>query len=199
MMRRFAVALALACSASFWMAGPGVARQASAPPPIVPAPPAAPCVQPEFRQMDFWVGDWDLTFDAGNGVVGHATEHITRDEFGACVVYEHFAVPAVNTLGASWSSYDRFKHVWRQTWVDNNGAHMTLEGGPVTGQPYIFELKTIYPIGPNQSHFRMIWEQADADTLTWRWQVMNADGGYSDAWVQHYRRAKRLTPVGAQR
>jgi len=32
-----------------------------------------PCAAPEYRQLAFWVGDWDLNFDDGTGQTGTAT------------------------------------------------------------------------------------------------------------------------------
>jgi len=66
-------------------------------------PPAASCSAAEHRQLDFWVGDWDLTFDAGEGRVGRATNRITADEFGDCVIAEHFEMADTGYVGGSWS------------------------------------------------------------------------------------------------
>ena len=43
------------------------------------------CDKPEFRQFDFWVGDWDVT------VGGHqaGTNQVTLEEDG-CVIHEHW-------------------------------------------------------------------------------------------------------------
>lgn len=151
--------------------------------------PAAPsCASPAYRQLDFWVGDWDLEFDAGGGKVGHATNHITRNEFGDCVIAEHFAQPDIAYAGGSLSIYDGLAGVWRQTWVDNQGGVFVLTGGPVTGQPYAFELKTTEPRGPKKVINRMIWQDVSADALTWRWQGQVADGPWKDLWVLHYKR-----------
>jgi hypothetical protein len=151
-------------------------------------PPPPPCAAPEFRQMDFWVGDWDLEFDTGPGKVATASNRITRDEFGDCVIVEHFSQPDIGYVGGSVSTYDRVSKVWRQTWVDNGGAYIELEGGPVSGRPHLFELRTTRDIGPApRKPYRMIWERASADRLVWRWQV--ADGaGWKDSWVLRYRR-----------
>jgi Protein of unknown function (DUF1579) len=153
-----------------------------------PTPPAPACSNPEYRAMDFWVGDWDLTFDAGDGRVGRASNRITRDEFGDCVISEHFEQPDTGLVGASHSTYDRSRKQWVQTWVDNGGGYITLVGGPVEGQPHSFELRTIEPRGAARKHFRMIWQDVKANSLTWRWQQLQEDGGYVDSWVLHYRR-----------
>ena len=153
-------------------------------------PPSAPpsCADATYRQFDFWVGDWDLSFDNGNGQVGHAANHITKDEFGGCVIAEHFQQPDTGYKGASWSIYDGPTGKWRQTWVDNQGGVFVLTGGPVTGQPYAFELKTVDVRGPTKTFKRMIWQDVTPDSLTWRWQSLEPDGSWKDAWVLKYQR-----------
>src|SRR2546426_786156 len=38
-----------------------------------------PCSAPEQKQMDFWVGDWDLTWTGNSSVgAGHGTNSIRR-------------------------------------------------------------------------------------------------------------------------
>jgi len=151
-----------------------------------PSPPA-PCSTPEYRQLDFWVGDWDLSFDAGNGQVGKASNRITRDEYGSCVVTEHFTQP--NGFKAiSVSIFDQQKQAWRQTWVDNAGGVFVLEGGPVVDQAHRFELRTVEARGSPKLIRRMIWEDVRADTLVWRWQALQPDGSWKDQWVLNYKR-----------
>lgn len=156
------------------------------------AAPAPPCAGPEYRQMDFWVGDWDLSFTLANGGTARAANRITRDEYGDCVIVEHFSQPGGGAngdfIGTSVSTYDTAARLWRQTWVDNAGGLYFLEGGPVEGQPHFFEMKTATPIGQNPAYMRMIWQEATADSLVWRWQRQTADGGWSDQWVLNYRR-----------
>jgi hypothetical protein len=154
--------------------------------------PAAPaCSGPAYRQLDFWVGDWELEFDAGKGQVGHASNHVTRGEFGDCVIAEHFAQPDIAYAGGSWSTYDGQLGLWRQTWVDNQGSVFVLTGGPVAGQPYAFELKTSEARGPDKAIKRMIWQDVSADALTWRWQTQGPDGAWKDLWVLKYKRRQQ--------
>lgn len=180
MLRRLSLTAVLTLAA-----GAANAQQAAAPP--------TPCTDAQYRQMDFWVGDWDLEFDAGKGQVGHATNRITRDEFGGCVIAEHFEQPDAGYRGASWSMYDGLTGQWRQTWVDNAGGVFVLVGGPVSGQPYAFELKTVDVRGPTKVFKRMIWQDVTPDSLTWRWQSLEPDGSWTDQWVLKYRRGGRPT------
>lgn len=158
--------------------------------PASPPPPPPPCSGPEYRALDFWVGDWDAEFALPGGKTGHAVNRITRDEFGACVISEHFVQADIGFVGASRSTWDPYKNKWVQTWVDNGGGYITLAGGPVEGQPHSFELLTLDPRGPRQVHSRMIWQDVKPDSFTWRWQARQADGSYTDSWVIKYKRRK---------
>jgi hypothetical protein len=144
--------------------------------------------------MDFWVGEWELSFPNPDGSRGHAVNRITKDEYGACVIAEHFTQPGFT--GASWSSYDRIKGKWVQTWVDDQGGYITLVGGPVEGRKHSFQLDTVEPRGPSKKHFRMIWENVTPDSLTWRWQQRQDDGSYTDSWVIDYVRRKPAATSG---
>ena len=50
------------------------------------APAAPSCSGPEYRQLDFWVGEWDLEFTQPDGSVGKARNRITKDEYGTCAI-----------------------------------------------------------------------------------------------------------------
>lgn len=156
-------------------------------------PPAAaqdrpkPCSSPDYRQLDFWVGEWSLEYDRPDGTVGTASNTVTSEDFGPCVIVEQFAMPN-GYRGASHSIYDREKKQWRQMWVDNQGGTFTLVGGPVSGQSHRFELRTLEPTGPEQLLRRMIWQDVTGSTLVWRWQSHQPDGSWKDEWVLRYKR-----------
>lgn len=148
---------------------------------------AAPCAGPEFRQLDFWVGEWDLSWDNPDGSVGQGHNSITRSEFGDCVIFEHFDGPGL--VGISVSTYFAPMQVWRQTWVDDQGGYYALVGGPVEGEEYsfLFENSRLVETAP---YARMIWQDVSADALVWRWQQKREAGDeWSDAWVIRYARA----------
>jgi hypothetical protein len=199
----FLIGLALAAAqATTPVAAPPPAAQAqTAIPAPAPAPAGPPCAAPEFRQLDFWVGEWDAEFTLPDGSIGHAENRITRDEYGDCVIAEHFRQPGGGAnggdyIGASWSIYDRPTRSWRQMWVDNGGAMFDLKGGPVTGQPHVFELATIDPRGPGRRIMRMIWENVTPAAFTWRWQAQQPDGSWKDAWVIRYKKRAAATASG---
>ena len=87
---------------------------------------AASCADASYRQLDFWLGDWDV-FDVG-GAAAVARAHITRILDG-CVVHELYeSAEASGTHGESFSIFDRTRGVWHQTWVTARGALLQIEG-----------------------------------------------------------------------
>lgn len=137
--------------------------------------------------MDFWVGEWDVRWDATPGqAAGVGTNSITR-ELGGCVIHEHFngGETTQNLLGESFSMYHSPLGRWRQTWVDNQGGYFALVGG-VDGDKFVLENSRLSEQAP---YLRMVYEDVTPNSLTWRWQrSTDAGATWVDAWVIHYTR-----------
>jgi hypothetical protein len=162
------------------LASPAMAQTAAAP--------TAQCVGPEFRTLDFWVGEWIAEWTNADGTKGTGTNRITRDEYGQCVITERFRVDDGSFNGFSISTYRPGLKQWRQNWVDDQGGYFDLVGGPVTGadHAFVFENKRIAEPQPYQ---RMLFQDVKPDSFTWRWQRRaKADETWSDSWVIRYRR-----------
>lgn len=144
-----------------------------------PAPP--PCSAPEFSQLDFWLGDWDATWEGGQGV-----NHITKVLDG-CVIQEEFdgGASTNNLHGHSVSTYHAGISQWRQTWVDNQGGYFALTGGPVDGRFILTNTR----VRDNAPYLRMVFEDIEQNSFTWRWQrSTDAGATWTDAWLIHYTR-----------
>jgi Protein of unknown function (DUF1579) len=168
---------------------------------VTPEPPA--CSAPEFRQLDFWLGDWHVRWDATKDMeAGSGTNTVTQ-VLGGCVVQEDFVGgPSTGGLvGRSVSTFHAQTRRWRQTWVDNQGGHFALVGGP-EGQRFVLTASGAVGAVPAQ---RMVFEDITERSLIWRWQT-TADAGttWTDQWVIHYTRAQplarcRYCPIGCSR
>ena len=84
---------------------------------------ADPCDAREFRQFDFWVGDWDVA-DASGKAAGR--NQITLEERG-CVVIERWKSASGGT-GLSVNYYDPLAAQWTQQWF-GLGILLTMKGG----------------------------------------------------------------------
>lgn len=85
---------------------------------------SVPCGGPEYRQFDFWVGDWDAFESDGVTKAAHVRVDRTLD---GCTLHEHYE-DYKGLQGDSISVYDRSRSVWHQTWVTNKGQLLSIEG-----------------------------------------------------------------------
>jgi len=95
------------------------AAQAAAPP---PAPPA--CSEPEYHQLDFWVGHWDVYPTGADKLVAHS---LIEKVYG-CAVRENW-MPLSNQPGGSLSVYVPGDKHWEQFWIDSSGTRAFFTGG----------------------------------------------------------------------
>ena len=83
------------------------------------------CTAAEYRQFDFWVGDWDVfDFDSPKTPVARVRVDQT---LGGCVLREDYQ-DTTGHQGQSFSLYDVSRKLWHQTWVTNRGELLLLDG-----------------------------------------------------------------------
>ena len=150
-------------------------------------PPPNPCVAAEQKQLEFWVGEWDLTWPGQKGgETVHGSNSINRIMDG-CVVQENFSSPAAHYRGTSLSIFDTTAGKWKQTWVDTGGAYLDFTGEFKDGQMILQREAT----GPNGAKFlqRMVWKNITANEFDWSWEASH-DGGktWQVQWPIHYKR-----------
>lgn len=166
------------------LAVPAVAEQSS----TNAAPAPKPCTEPQQAQLDFWVGNWDLTWPGQNqGKVDHGTNRIERVMEG-CVVQENFSGgDAMHLRGMRVSTFDARAGKWKQTWVDNEGGYLDLVGEFRDGQ-MVLSRQATRPDGSKVMQ-RMVWKYITHDELDWSWEA-SKDGGKSwqVLWPIHYKR-----------
>jgi hypothetical protein len=192
---------ALRCTAGTLIAAalaiPGLAAppaKTAAAAPAAQAAPPAPCTAPELHQLDFWVGEWDLTWPGqGNGPAGTGTNRIEKVMDG-CVIQESFAANGPQGLvGHSVSTYDPREKIWKQTWVDNQGSYLTLTGGLEDGKMTLRQ-KTTGPDGKPRL-FRMVFLNVKPDSFDWNWESSKDDGKtWMLGWPIHYQRKGTVAP-----
>jgi hypothetical protein len=83
------------------------------------------CSAPEYRQFDFWLGDWDVYEIGGKVPVAHAK---VETALNGCAVRERYFA-ADGHIGESLSIYDKSRGVWHQSWFTNRGQFLAIEGG----------------------------------------------------------------------
>jgi hypothetical protein len=153
---------------------------------LVPQP--KPCSEPEQKQLDFWVGEWNLTWPGNTaGQTDHGTNSIRRILDG-CIVQENFSgADAMHLRGQSVSIFDITAGKWKQTWVDNEGGYLDFVGEFKDGQ-MILAREAARPDG-TRSLQRMVFKNITHDEFDWSWEG-SKDGGksWTVVWPIHYKR-----------
>ncbi len=90
---------------------------------------ANPCrSRPEYRQFDFWIGEWAPQNAQGVTVGTSSIQLILSD----CVILENWNTPV--SSGKSFNIWDVRDGKWHQTWVAGNGTRTNYVGGLVDGK-----------------------------------------------------------------
>ena len=134
------------------------------------APPPPPgCRAPEHRQFDFWIGDWEVANPAGKTVGRNRIEAI----LGGCALRETWT-GAGGSNGTSYNAWDGQRRRWHQTWVDNGGLVLRLEGGFVDGR-MVLSGETLDSTGSAVLN-RITWQETAPGRVRQHWEV-SSDGG----------------------
>lgn len=128
-----------------------------------------PCADEAHHQFDFWVGTWEVT-NAQGDVVG--TNEISSI-LGGCALLEEWQ-SAGPYSGKSLNIYDAANDKWHQTWVDNGGLLLELDGRLVDGS---MVMKGHRPgrDGTEQLH-RITWKPLEGGDVRQTWET-SADEG----------------------
>lgn len=134
------------------------------------AAPQRPCQGDEFRHFDFWIGEWDVMVAGGKKAGQNRIEPVN----GGCALLESYAT-ANGYSGNSFNIYDAARGVWHQTWVDNTGMLLTIEGG-LRGQSMVMTGTGNRKTPQGEVLDRISWTPADDGTVRQLWEV-SADAG----------------------
>ncbi len=92
------------------------------------APAPHPCREaPEYRQFDFWVGEW--TVSSGDRVAGHNRIETRSD---GCLLLESWQGSG-GSSGHSVNYFDPATRTWNQLWVGSGGGFIRGSGGLADG------------------------------------------------------------------
>jgi len=135
-------------------------------------PPAKPCSSAEYRQFDFWIGDWNVT--SGTDPAGTNSIHLIH---GGCALQENWQGAGEGGIsGTSFNIYDQATGRWHQTWVDDSGTLLLLDGGLVDG---VMVLSGQRPArdGSGMAQHRISWTANPDGSVRQLWEASKDDGG----------------------
>jgi hypothetical protein len=148
------------------------------------APTVAPkaCAGPEHRQFDFWIGEWEVATPKGAPAGRNRIEPI----LGGCALRESWT-GAKGGSGNSYNAYDRQSRRWHQTWVDDDGLVLLLDGVFADGK-MVLSGETRDSSGAPVLN-RITWQQTAPGAVRQLWET-SRDGGrtWSVAFDGRYRK-----------
>lgn len=147
------ISMAIAARVGAVLLGLGIGAEAS-----------AACDTPAHRAFDFWLGTWEVRTPDGR----LAGRNRIDSEYGGCVLHERYRTER-SYRGESLNVYDAGRQVWHQTWVDNAGTLLLLEGGLVDGS-MVLEGQTRGPDGVTRHRIR--WTPRPDGSVRQHWQSL---------------------------
>lgn len=81
-----------------------------------------PCSEPQYRQFDFWIGEWEAYAPTGKKA-GDSKISLLLD---SCTILEEWTSTGLQNglryAGKSYNMYNAAEKRWQQYWVDNTGS-----------------------------------------------------------------------------
>lgn len=139
-----------------------------------PSPVPKPCSAPEYRQFDFWVGNWNVEDRAGKP----AGANVIQSILAGCVLRERWTGSG-GMNGESFNVFDAATKKWHQTWVDDRGSLLQLDGEFRDGKMILSGRRpgrdggsveqriTWEKIGGGSDRVRQLWEASRDAGGTW--------------------------------
>src|SRR5262245_28466680 len=134
---------------------------------------ALKCDTPEHRQLDYWIGSWDVYDQKTNKLVGSSR---IEKRLAGCVIFESWS-GSDNFEGHSFNLYNREAAKWQQVWVDSRGQRIDFNGevrqdgihyeGPFrsAGKEVLARMKFLKL---QDQKVRQLWEQSTDNGKTWK-------------------------------
>lgn len=132
-----------------------------------------PCCAPEFRQFDFWLGEWEtLNLQQDNTLAGTNRIVLMQD---SCVIQENWISANAGYTGTSYNWYDPQDRQWHQSWIDNQGGSLRLSGGLKDGKMVLYSGEMKNQQGQSYVN-RITWTPNADSTVRQHWEVSSDKG-----------------------
>jgi hypothetical protein len=150
-----------------------------------------PCSLPEYRQFDFWIGEWEA-FGKNGQKAGDSKISLILD---SCIILEEWTSTSVNQglgyAGKSFNTWNAATKQWQQTWVDNAGSTNEYLKGKFENNKIIYTSSS-FPISKDTMAIRkMTFTNLSPDKLRQHGEISKDDGvSWSTEYDLEYRRKK---------
>jgi hypothetical protein len=151
-----------------------------------------PCSRPEFRQFDFWIGNWDV-YAKNEAKAGTSKISLILD---SCIILEEWTsantVSGIIYSGKSFNKYNPSSGQWQQTWVDNVGGSTEYLKGEYANGKMIF---TTNPFSFNKDTMairKLTFYNLEADKVRQHGEISKDKGAtWATEYDLEYRRRKQ--------
>jgi hypothetical protein len=132
-------------------------------------PPPPGCPAEVHRQFDFWIGTWDVS-------VGGKPAGVNRIEkiLGGCALLENWT-GAGGMSGKSLNFYDPQREQWHQTWIDDRGGSLGLDGKFTDNRMVLTGTQQNPKTGKTTTN-RITWTPLPGDQVRQVWETSTDDG-----------------------
>ena len=150
-----------------------------------------PCSRPEYRQFDFWLGEWEA-FGPNGQKGGDSKISLLLD---SCIILEEWTSASVQQglryAGKSFNTYNATTKQWQQTWVDNVGGTNEYMQGKFDNNRIIFSSTPFKFNKDTMAIRRMTFTHLHADKLRQHGEISKDNGGsWATEYELEYRRKK---------
>ena len=144
--------------------------------------PPKPCSGAGHQQFNFWLGKWTAYSLDG---VKQGTNHLHKI-VGGCGVQENWQGVG-GFKGTSYNFYMPRKEQWHQTWVDNSGGRLLLNGGFSEGR---MQLQGSRPTAKGGTIIdRITWTPLEDGRVRQHWQTSTDEGEtWNEAFDGYYKK-----------
>ncbi|MEX0662259.1 MAG: hypothetical protein WEA58_03260 [Balneolaceae bacterium] len=137
------------------------------------------------QYFDFWVGEWEVSWDEGEGKTGKGT-NIVEKTLDGTVIQENFRILEGGNKGfkgTSISVYQPRLERWKQAWADNTGGYFDFTG-EIEGEKRIFQTAVSEMEDGRQFTQRMVFYDISEKSMTWDWESSDDSG---TTWTLNWR------------
>src|SRR5690606_21386901 len=123
------------------------------------------CGGEEYRQVNFWLGDWDV-YDLNDVKVGENKVLQLQDNG---VVPENWISEKGNT-GTSYNFYNVLDSTWNQVWIDNTGYILKLKGSFENDKMVLKSERIKSENSSSYYHHKISWKKEVSGYINQKWE-----------------------------
>lgn len=128
-----------------------------------------PCSTVEYKQFDFWLGNWDV-YNTDGKLIG---TNLIKQMPNACAIQENWVSKSSKSKGTSYNYYNKTDNTWNQVWIDNTGFSLNLKGS-YKNNAMILNSELINS-EKGKYYNQIIWKKNADNSITQTWNYINED------------------------